>query len=550
MPESHFSRRHLLKVIGAGLLGAFLIARLFNRARPSGPIQHILPTVTHNQFLIKVSFWGPKKAVQLSVTRLQQVNHVAGKQTDSRGRFWLFRVSGLASETNYTLQLSDATDLIDKAWPLKTFPSPDSHPDSLKLICYTCAGGPDGFSLPGGKNFFKPHFVRHKIFDAAIAMRPDAVVAIGDHIYWDLRGNNSATVGSGFIGQIITWYLKHSFGAFDRTQRIIGCTSDNEAVLTAIGDDQIAHLYGTRFKSIPMFFVADDHDYFENDDADLLTFPPQSFNRRAHAAIADLYYPAFLSAPAYSPGIDSERNNRSFGTLRYGKLVEIPMFDCAGYLTMEKTKSVLFPSPVEDWLVNKIASDLTQHLALIPSHPLAWTAGKWREWYPDVVAPNGEFTGLGKNKLFANIQGVLSNKAQKAGWQKGWWLQHQRLIQAIDKNRSRPTILLSGDIHALGAKSIERSGDIDLSKRPIQSLLVGPISTSDMAWPSSARSITAATPGWLKTSDRVETNEDNGFTLVKFNRSGIQATSVNFGGGPKISNMQIGKVHKTTITLV
>jgi phosphodiesterase/alkaline phosphatase D-like protein len=538
MAKGLFSRRLLLKLMAAGLLGAIAIPRLFKRASSSGPVQHILPAVTHNQFLIKVSFLKPKTAVQLSVSGPWQDNLIAGQQTDSHGRFWMFQVSGLAPDTSYSLQLQDSTSPIADAWPLKTFPAPNAQPQSLKLLCYTCAGGPDGFAFPGGKEIFKPHHVRQTLFDSALEMKPDAAVAIGDHIYWDLRGSDSVTLSAGLFGQIVTWYLQQVFGAFDRSAEIIGNKSANEKVLTAIGDDQIANLYGTKFKSTPMFFVPDDHDYFENDDADIGTFPADSFSRRAHAAMAHLYYPSFMSSRPEFPGTDSEGNNRSFGTFRFGDLVEVPMVDCAGYLTLAEggDQSVLFPSAVEDWLLSKIASNQTQHFGLIPSHPLGWTAGKWREWYPDVVAPDAGFTGLVENKLMANVQGVLSAKAQKALWQTGWWLQHQRLITAIADNQKRPTILLSGDIHALGAKTIEASSEIDLSHRPIQTVLVGSVSTSTLAWPSAARSIPAASPEWLQTSDHVATTEDNGFTMIEFSRHSIVATLVNCGGGPQSSD--------------
>ena len=534
--KSQLSRRQVLKLTAAALFGLFAVPKLVRPfLKQTGPIHHILPTVSHSQFVIKTSFYRPQKALQIRVSGANQVQAIVGQQTDSKGRFWMFSAAHLAPDTEYTLQIENGSGPVGDAWPLKTFPALDAHPDSMNLLCYTCAGGPSGISLPGGKEFFKPHHIRQSIFDTALAMKPDAAIAIGDHIYWDLRGSDSVTLRAGMIGQIITWYLKQMFGVFDRTAEIIG--TPNEDVLTAIGDDQIADLYGTRFKSVPMFFVADDHDYFENDDADLGTFPPDSFSRRAHAAMARLYYPAFIAEQstvlADDEGTNIEAYNRSFGTLRFGDLVEAPMLDCAGYLSVEGDQSVLFPRSVEDWLKSKIASEQTQHLAIIPSHPLAWTAGKWREWYPDVVAPSKTFAGLVGNNLMANVQGVLSAKAQKAVWQKGWWLQHQRLIEAIDRNQLRPTIILSGDIHALGAKSIHGSGDIDLSKRPIQSLLVGSVSTSTLAWPSAARSIPAASPEWLQTSDDVETREDNGFTMIKFSRTAVAATLVNCGGGPQ-----------------
>ena len=79
---------------------------------------------------------------------------------------------------------------------------------------------------------------------------------------------------------------------------------------------------------------------------------------------------------------------------------------------------------------------------------MGWTAGKWREWYPDVVAPDG-FEGLVTNELnFAGAtRGVLTTKAQKYLWQRGWWTQHQRLLHALSE-RKGSRFTFSGDIHA------------------------------------------------------------------------------------------------------
>ena len=84
------------------------------------------------------------------------------------------------------------------------------------------------------------------------------------------------------------------YGVFNRALPLLN--SSNEAVLKRVANEQIADLYGTRFKSTPIFFISDDHDYFENDDAekDLVTFPADAFSREAHRAVADLYYPRYL----------------------------------------------------------------------------------------------------------------------------------------------------------------------------------------------------------------------------------------------------------------
>ena len=120
--------------------------------------------------------------------------------------------------------------------------------------------------------------------------------------------------------------------------------------------------------------------------------------------------------------------------------------------------------------------------ALVPSHPPGYTAGKWREWYPDVVARAGN-TGVVTNPLLGELEGQLSVEAEKFLWQRGWWLQHQRLLASLAQ-RSGLRFVLSGDIHAQGAVAIERSGENDFSSDPLVSVLVGPVSTSTGSWPS------------------------------------------------------------------
>jgi len=51
-------------------------------------------------------------------------------------------------------------------------------------------------------------------------------------------------------------------------------------VLKRAAGPQILPIYGTDFRSIPTFFIQDDHDYFDNDEAtdDIVTFPPPYFS--------------------------------------------------------------------------------------------------------------------------------------------------------------------------------------------------------------------------------------------------------------------------------
>ena len=124
-------------------------------------------------------------------------------------------------------------------------------------------------------------------------------------------------------------------GTFDRSAPVLG--SDNETVLKRAAGPQIAPVYGTDFRSTPVFFMQDDHDYFDNDEAtdEVVTFPPSYFMLQLARATQSMYYPEFLPDAARPLGLPwSSSGDRpwgvseSFGTLRYGRLAEDAALRC------------------------------------------------------------------------------------------------------------------------------------------------------------------------------------------------------------------------------
>jgi hypothetical protein len=67
-----------------------------------GALHHLLPTVSHRAFNIKLSFHEPVGAAP--VLRVGK-HEVPGIATDSHGRFWAIRVGNLTPDTEYRLQL-------------------------------------------------------------------------------------------------------------------------------------------------------------------------------------------------------------------------------------------------------------------------------------------------------------------------------------------------------------------------------------------------------------------------------------------------------------
>jgi hypothetical protein len=141
------------------------------------------------------------------------------------------------------------------------------------------------------------------------------------------------------------------------------------------------------------------------------------------------------------------------------------------------------------------------HVVHAPSNPPGWTAGKWGEWYPDIVGPD--------KKLTVGIP--------KPYWQSGWLKQHDRLMTAMSQMKGRVPLIVSGDMHSIALARMLRTGAHDLRPNPINVALSGTIGTWAGGWPSSGIRGTPATPSAVLDLDqKVTPIEQHGFTLVDF----------------------------------
>jgi hypothetical protein len=462
-----------------------------------GSVVHLLPTVSSTRMLIKASFGAPQdEAPELSVDG----QSVAGAMTDSRGRFWAFDAGGLEPGRRYTLELRRGGRPLIEPWELSTFPAPDARPERLRLLMYTCAGGNDLFEL------YVPTATRRRLLLRALSFEPDAVVANGDHVYWDLRAGLAAAV----TGR--SPLAEERVGVFDRAAAVLG-TANEDVLIGAVGP-QIAGLYGTMFRSLPVFFLRDDHDYFEDDQvtAELTTFPPDDFMRRLARASQWLYYPEFLpdeQRPADLPGASASDRPRevseAFGTLRYGRLFEGLLYDCKGFMTLGGASATLVPPEVEAWLLGRMGDDALDHVVNLPSNPPGWSAGKYAEWYPDVLGEDGR----------------LTTAVPKPGWQEGWLAQHDRILAAASAMARLP-LFISGDIHSIAEGRIVRSGAHDFRDNPVVSVITGSPGTG-VGWPSVARGTVARPPEHVEVEAVVPVREENGFQIVDFEPDKVTA---------------------------
>src|SRR6266581_468040 len=413
----------------------------------SGDLTHLLPTVSDERMLIKASF---VRALAKPPRLLVDKRAASARRTDSSGEHWEFSIDGLQPARRYTLQLVDAGGKrLADPWPLKTFPSPDARSESLRVLMYTCPGGHDVL------NRFLPMPLRIRLIERALSFEPDVLISNGDQVYWDLR-SRIATTRSGRSPAALAYA-----GDFDRTIPVLG--TPNESVLKRAVGPQIAPLYGTRCRSIPVFFMRDDHDYFDNDEADdrLVTFPPDAFMFRAARATQFL------------------------------------MYDCRGYITLAGKSAGFVPPDVENWLKRRMAADDTDHLINVPSTPIGWSAGKWGEWYADVER-----------------NARLTTEVTKPYWQPGWRAQHDRLAKAGSEMKGRTPFFISGDLHAIGEGVMRRTNDFDLSGNPVVSILTGPIGTGDEGWPSAFRGMRPQIPAGLEFEELYPATERHGFILL------------------------------------
>lgn len=484
----------------------------------SGLVAHLLPTVSHNRILIKASFTRPlSEPPYLRVAE----SSFPGLRTDTEGRFWCFDAPNLQPQTTYQLTLKSAAgESLCDHWPLSTFPAPDARPERLRLLIYTGAGGHDAH-ITWRKTGPLPLDVRRRLLGKALSLKPDAVISSGDQIYYDLTFGRSPKY-MGNSPESIAYA-----GKFDRSLPPLG--SPNEETLKKASDPQIAYLYSVYCRSIPTFFLLDDHDYFENDEArakdeynlkDLflgwrspiikagVSFPPDKFDLELGRTVQKLYLPEFLpddSRPSDLPGSGApdrpEGTSECYGTLRYGNLVEALLFESRRYVTLTGTDAVFIPPAAEKWLIDRMRAEETIHVVNIPAVVFGWSAGKWLEWYPDV---RGE-----SNKL--------TTREPKYLWQEGWFAQHNRLLQAASGMKKSFPLFICGDLHSQAAGRILRSRQLDLSANPVNVVVSGSLGTGARGFPSGdLRKMIAQPPTDLKLTEDLPCAENNGFVIADF----------------------------------
>jgi hypothetical protein len=500
-----FTRREFLarnSAIGAGALTAHFFgggAQAQESVWDAGKLFHLLPTVSHDRALLKCSF---REALGQAPEITVDGRRITGRRTDSRGLFWEFDLVALKSGTEHKLEIRSEGRTLAEPWTISTFPEPESDVGHVRIAFYTCAGGHDALLE---NNVCQPLKVRQAILSKLVSLKPHAIVANGDHVYWDLFAPRISKEYGASKAAIA--YA----GKFDKSKPIFGTT--NEVFLLKTGAEQIAPLYGTMCRSTPVFFVQDDHDYYDNDEAsdEMITFPPSETMLRLARATQKLLYPEFLPDPNRPQGLPGTREDEgradissNYGTLRYGRLLEVLLYDNRRSGTMHGPTAVFVDLEVEAWLKTRMKDKEISHVVNAPGLPPGWTKGNWYEWYPDVFD-----------------QGKASIAKPKAYWQPGWLAQHDRIMKAAHEMGGRIPLVVSGDIHATALGRMMRIGTTDISRNPVVPVLPGTVGTRGSPFPSFARGIGVQHPNHLDMVDAWTPIEENGFMVADFYKDRI-----------------------------
>jgi hypothetical protein len=105
---------------------------------------------------------------------------------------------------------------------------------------------------------------------------------------------------------------------------------------------------------------------------------------RPTARSQKLYYPEFLpddDRPRGLPwgSVGDGAASESWGTLRYGRLSEVLLYDVRRMCTLAGPSAAFLDPEFERWLLARSSSSEVTHLVHAPSNPMGWTAGKWMD---------------------------------------------------------------------------------------------------------------------------------------------------------------------------
>ena len=265
-------------------------------------------------------------------------------------------------------------------------------------------------------------------------------------------------------------------------------------------------------RSTPVFFLQDDYDYFENDEADdkLVTFPPDRVHARSGARVAIAGPPGVLTGCTSKPkschqwwAADRPAGiSESFGTLRYGKLLELLMYDCRRYMTLTGPQRDVRAADrravarQRAWpaRMRRMSSTCRRHrLAGAPANG----ASGMPTW---TVAISRLTTKIPKAAIGSRVGGFSTIACCR------------RHPQCVAASRCSSAAIFTRS----AKRESSKTSDIDLRSNPVISVLPGPVGTGRPGWPSLVRGLRALPPAGLEVEEGLPALEENGFTIADF----------------------------------
>ena len=389
---------------------------------------------------------------------------------DTRGEHWHFYATDLEPGRRYALSLADSRGrALAQPWEIATFPGPDERPQKFRVLFYTCAGGHEALN-------FLPTAVRNRLLRRGLELcarrgggkrrsrllgstRAGRTARLSPRPRpRSCRGNSTARRPC----SAATTRPCSSASATPRSPRSIRpisvrprCFSSRTTTITSTMTRRPTRSSRSRPPSS-----------WCSSPALRRTSIIRSSCRTSPAPWA-CRGPRWATASAASPRVSAR--SATGGSPRFSSTTSGAPSTLAG------PSAVYVDLEVEKWLRARTAATEVTHLVHAPSNPPGWTAGKWGEWYPDVLDADGKLT-VAKPKPY---------------WQSGWLKQHDRLIAAMSAMKGRIPLVISGDMHAIAIGRMLRSGTLDLKANPVNAVLSGPIGTRPAGWPSERRGIGA-----------------------------------------------------------
>ena len=153
---------------------------------------------------------------------------------------------------------------------------------------------------------------------------------------------------------------------------------------------QIAPLYGTAFRSTPVFFFKT--IMTTGKTIPPLTYPVPWFQLQLARSTQQLYYPEFLPDINRSAGLPYSTTSarRAFRKLWHTAIrpaIEILLYDVRRTLNVGELNAVFLDSNVENWLTDRTAFSRHPPFSSRSIKPAWMDCRQMGEWYPDVLHP-------------------------------------------------------------------------------------------------------------------------------------------------------------------